>query len=441
MPRRTPPPSTKTSTVILILIILACAQYGGAPRDLLSQVSEPRSLEQDRSGGVTPGPTGIPGTPSLDIPIPDIPGRSTSRYGDETFLDLIDSNSRLNKLLDEFVKTRARRVVVYALALFKGNVVAVRIGPSKSSLAVLRDRNTKTNLQTFKQYLKDTREPVSGAKAREQLKAMLGFDNTEKEDRGKIVLFTDLSGAGAIPENFQLNATTMGSKSLAESLRKLGELKHATLAPGELLAILGLPETESEYSLVFDRGNYAPLSRWVDASSQFRNLADSHGVTVIIPREFTSDDPKTELLRQIEDSQGVLLFVAHADRGYIRLPGVSSISISPKDIAELHLKHAPVVFLRVCDGIDSGFPDAFLRAGAVAVSANIGPIRPAVAQEQIDLFLSSLSSDGSVYNALNSVKKLNRHARVATNLRTELFPTKLFTADPLTGAHRDTESD
>jgi hypothetical protein len=83
---------------------------------------------------------------------------------------------------------------------------------------------------------------------------------------------------------------------------------------------------------------------------------------------------KPDLLSALESAEGIIFILAHASRAHIILPGGASLEINPADIAGLSLHHNPFVFLRICHGADTGFADAFIKAGAKAVWANRGAV-------------------------------------------------------------------
>jgi len=68
-------------------------------------------------------------------------------------------------------------------------------------------------------------------------------------------------------------------------------------------------------------------------------------------------------------------------------------------------------FLRVCQGKDEGFADAFLRAGAAGVWANRGPVDAAVANRQAEQFLEKVRAGKSVLSAIKEIMDADPHAK------------------------------
>ena len=84
--------------------------------------------------------------------------------------------------------------------------------------------------------------------------------------------------------------------------------------------------------------------------------------------------------------------------------------MTPADIAKLRLRPSTFVFLRVCQGEDAGFADAFLKAGAKAVWANRGVIDVAVATRQLDAFLTQMGKGATVIEAISRVSETDGEA-------------------------------
>jgi hypothetical protein len=127
-------------------------------------------------------------------------------------------------------------------------------------------------------------------------------------------------------------------------------------------------------------------------------------------------------LRALESAEGIFFLVAHAEGCHFSIPGgTGAISITPADIAQLHLAKSPIVILRICDGIDNGYASAFIKAGARSVWANKGVISAKAANEQIELFMKFSSEGDSVQEAIRRVEELIPTANNAAGLITQLF--------------------
>ncbi len=119
--------------------------------------------------------------------------------------------------------------------------------------------------------------------------------------------------------------------------------------------------------------------------------------------ELLSKTTKEELLSELGRLDGIIVIVAHADGFHIQIPGHEAISINPADIASTKFSGSPFVFLRVCQGTDVGFADAFLKAGAGGVWTNRGVIDVAVANRQADSFLEQIQAKATISEAIRVV--------------------------------------
>jgi hypothetical protein len=183
-----------------------------------------------------------------------------------------------------------------------------------------------------------------------------------------------------------------------------------------------LPSTEAEFASVFgSSGQFGDLAEWQAYSREALEVTSSHGVKVLTGPKQGAPRTKIDLLREIEDQTGIVFIVAHADGARITLPGGKApIDITPADIENLHLKKNPFVILRVCQGDDHGFANAFLKAGAVGVWSNRGVIRADVAIQQVRLFLDRLGASGNTLDAIVHVMSQNSNAAANSTLFTEL---------------------
>jgi hypothetical protein len=108
--------------------------------------------------------------------------------------------------------------------------------------------------------------------------------------------------------------------------------------------------------------------------AEVRQLAAAHQFRVIGLSEMRSFGSRDELLSAIANSKGIVWIVAHSDGCWIKLSTGESVEVHPSDIADLKLVHSPFVMIRVCDAGDTGFAEAFLKAGASAVWVNKGVV-------------------------------------------------------------------
>jgi hypothetical protein len=134
-------------------------------------------------------------------------------------------------------------------------------------------------------------------------------------------------------------------------------------------------------------------------------------------------DGKQEFLSRIENAKGIVLVIAHADGATVRLPGMGGgLTITPADIAQLHLKNSPFVVLRICNAVDRGYADAFGRAGATGVWANRGIITAETANRQIAAFFEELAAGQSILESIQKIQARDGAAKASVGLFTALKP-------------------
>ena len=110
------------------------------------------------------------------------------------------------------------------------------------------------------------------------------------------------------------------------------------------------------------------------------------------------------------------MIVAHSDGASIRLSNGRLIPLSPSDIANLHFTKKPFVFLRVCQGQDVGFADAFVKAGARGVWTNRGSVSAATANQQAGEFLKLTRAGTTIEDAIRKMMEVDRSIHQGTAL-------------------------
>ncbi len=330
---------------------------------------------------------------------------------------------RLDGLRKQMTSLGIPGIVVYAPVIAGGKLTMMRMeSRSGGEAPLLQAHKTAWNEQTFRTAITAAQQP-GGDFFRRDLHRQLLADYSQ-DDVGKSVFVFDPESYGLAPQALGLkDSVIVASPDFSRALANLHSLKAAEFAPSKFAAILGLPSTEADFSSVFGSSKeFGDLVEWQSYNREALEVASSHGVKVLTGSPQLTAKTKVDLLREIEKQAGIVLIVAHAEGARIILPGAKApIDISPSDISSLHLKENPFVVLRVCQGDDHGFANAFLKAGAVGVWSNRGVIRADVAIEQVRLFLEHLGTSGNALEAIVHVMSQNPNAAASSTLFTELM--------------------
>lgn len=266
-------------------------------------------------------------------------------------------------------------------------------------------RETDIRPKTFRESLQAALQPSSQAE-RLRLRAEV-LPEDMSADAGKTVLFFDTSFYGTMPGSFELdNGFVFGSASVGDAVDRVKELNSSKVNPSELTAFVGYPETDADVTAIFGDSKTAKSEIWKGRADSIRQLAQEHGFAMMGLREMQSVNTKGELLAHIADSKGIVWIVAHSNGCAIKLSNGKEIAISPSDITQLSLVHKPFVMVRVCDAADTGFAEAFLRAGARAVWVNKGIVTAAQVNQELAAFLGYLRS----HNIADAIRLTNASA-------------------------------
>jgi hypothetical protein len=278
--------------------------------------------------------------------------------------------------------------------------------------------STAMNAEEFRDFLASAQSPYA-EQYREELRTRLLPRNLSRDD-GKVVFFKDLFYYGLLPKTFGIEgAITIGSGTVKEAYQKRIALTRLKIQPSLFTGFMGYPETQTEYNAVFGGKPAAALRTWKNHATELRSIAEEYKFQILSATEFEKLGTKQQILSKFEEARGIVFIVAHADGCHIRLPSGEVIELTPGDIGRLTLRKAPFVILRICNGIDNGYADAFIRAGASGVWANRGKIDVSTANRQIKLFMDFLHKGYSVTEAARQTDLLDAHSRVATGIFTE----------------------
>ena len=335
-------------------------------------------------------------------------------------IDPADS-SKLTDLRNQLSKLPAEGVVVYAPVETQGGMATVRFETQRGGIPIKQEVVAQSILtaREFKEMLDVARQP-SAAAFRAELREML-LPKDLSHDKGKVVFFKDLFYYGLLPETFNLEgATTIGSQDMAVAYAKRVALERLKPDVSKFTAIMGYPETQAEYDVVFGEQKSAALTEWQGHASDLRSVGKESGFEVLSTSQLKDLGSKESILKKLEEAKGIVFIVAHADGCHIRLPGGEVVELTPPDIAKLSLRQSPFVVLRICNGIDNGYAAAFIKAGASGVWANRGKIDPQTANTQIRLFMGFLRKGMSVIEAAGQTDAVNAHSKSSVGLFTFL---------------------
>jgi hypothetical protein len=287
---------------------------------------------------------------------------------------------------------------------------------------LLQAHKTDWDEQTFRTAIAAAQQPGGGFFSRDLHRHLLA--DYSQNDLGKSILIFDPESYGLAPQALGLkDSVILGSSDFGRALANLHSLEDAHFLPSTFAAILGLPSTEADFSSVFGSSKqFGDLAEWQTYNREAVEVSSNHGVKVLTGSHQGAVKTKTDLLREIERQKGIVFIVAHADGARIILPGGNApIDITPADIGNLHLKENPFVILRICQGDDHGFANAFLNAGAIGVWSNRGVIRADIAIKQVRLFLEQLGTSGSTLDAIVHVMSQEPNAAANSTLFTEVM--------------------
>jgi hypothetical protein len=285
---------------------------------------------------------------------------------------LLDSttSAKIKDLQSQLAALTRHGIVVYAPVISSGHLVMLRfeteIQPQPARVEV---RETKWNSLTFRTALIAAQQPGGDFFRRDLQRQMI--PEQPGLDDGKTVFFFDPEGYGLVPQAFKLQKSfILASPRIRDAVENLQLLQTQRRPPSEYVAVLGLPSTEVEFRKVFgDTTKFGELPEWRKHALDAAKVASENRVRVLAGPGEKGANNKEQLLSALEKQSGIIFLVAHADGAHILLPGsTETVDITPSDIAARRFNSKSFVVLRVCQGEDQGFANAFIKAGAGAVS-------------------------------------------------------------------------
>jgi len=323
---------------------------------------------------------------------------------------------------------RVDQVKSQLAALADPDIVVYAAVPNETGMGILRMESTGKGKDIMSETVGQS--PMTDATFRRAIAAVRQPNNfyyhrilrdelpLPNKDQGKLVLFMDADRYGFTPETFEYpDAVLLGSEKLETALHNIKRLETEDHAKGSFAGIFGFPRTSEEYLKVFgsqsDGQTFGPLDTWIDHFHTATDTAARRDVQVLSPSS------KDEALKMFGEQDGIIAIVIHADGAEMRIPGKKAITLTPSDIAKAHFAKSPFIFLRMCQPTDSGFGEAFLKAGASGVWMNRDTIEASDALKEADEFMRLVRSGLPIRQAIKQIMQKNPNSRLRTLLLAE----------------------
>lgn len=320
---------------------------------------------------------------------------------------------KITKLVSQ-MRGMKKGYVVYAPVETSEGIATIRV-ESLGGGRVREEIVQRTKLSTtdFEKYLLTGSQPESAA-VRDRLRLEVLPGNPR--DKGKTVFFKDLAYFGVSPPVLGRADDVVVASNIPRAAANLKSLHTTTHAKAKYVGVFGFPATETEYTALFgETANIEALGKWRQHRADAEVVANTFDIR-LVQAVGDVDAAKQQILRELEQGEGIVFMVAHAEGCKIILPGGKAITITPGDIAELKLRKNPFVVLRVCQTSDRGFADAFIQAGARGVWMNRGIIDAGVATKQVQSFMKQVRMGKTIAEAIRSVRAADAAAAIGTHL-------------------------
>lgn len=319
--------------------------------------------------------------------------------GKEIVLPTETDKAHLNALRRQVAVFHQSGVVIYVFAPTTKGMATIRFESSETgnfSEKVVSETNITE--QEFQQNLEAARQDRS-AWTREQLrKSLLPTDLSG--DTGKLVMYKDMNFYGVLPQSFELqDGLLLASGELKQAVENAKLLKNKRIDPKDISAFVGYPETPEHLKAIFEEDSKEPLEHWQGLMTGMKALRDKFGFELYGLHDMDSLGSKEAVLDKVAHAKNIVWIIAHGSGCTIRLTSGERIRISPMDIESLRLANSPLVIVRVCDAAESGFPRAFLKAGASAVVVNRGKVSASDVNDEMSTLLHNFK-DLSFYDAV-----------------------------------------
>jgi hypothetical protein len=336
-------------------------------------------------------------------------------------LEIVSGDAaELRSMEHQFSSLRRAGVVAYFPVETKGGMATIRFESSTAgnSFAKSIAKTSSLSRQRLIDLELQAGQPLANT-ARDNLRtALLPADRSI--DAGKTVFIVDNAYYGLLPETLELNGgAVLSSSNLASALDTLSFLQETHIKPEDFTAFVGYPESDNDLKAIFKDQPTAQLATWKERVGEVRKLSEEFGFTLYGSTELNKLPNKEAVLKEIENSRGILWITAHSGGCRVRLAAGEAVEISASDVASLHLSKKPFVIVRACNGNEAGFAKAFISAGARAVWVNQGKILASEVNSQLREFLTA-SKQKTIAQAIETVKQSSPQAAHSSGLHVEL---------------------
>ncbi len=324
--------------------------------------------------------------------------------------------SRIDKLTEELSNAKQNNLIVYVPVETSDGMANIKIEKDKAkSVSVSVVAQSKMNVEEFKTLIDSTRNPSAEFSRNVLNSELLPSTNIDKK---KEVYLKDIYYYGVLPASLgKYDVKMIGSASSLKALSNSQLISQQKTEPSKITIVSGYPESRGDLQTIFQEEKTDSIEVWKERQDELRKVADKYDSEFIDAKKIRKIGNKKEMLQRLSRSKTIIFIVAHANGCHVRLPSGKVIDIIPEDIAKLNFIYSPFVMLRICNGIDNGYADAFLNAGASGVWVNRGVISPKNANEQVETFLEALEKNNKVNDAIQEVKTKYED----TKFNTEIF--------------------
>jgi hypothetical protein len=304
--------------------------------------------------------------------------------------------------------------VVYVPIAAEGGITTLRIAHEAGGVQMAVVARSTLTLEQFEKRVRLAQE-TSAEPMREQLRRSLV--PADVRDQGRTIFVRDLNYHGLLPRSLGIrDGVMLSTTSVPQALANLRRLQQSQ-PNAQIAGLIAFPRTRAEFERTFDKNPRSTPDVWRKMHDDAVSIAHENGVQ--LPSS-NGGLTRAELQRALENADGIIFVLAHAEGCHIKLPNGTEAVISPEDVARLKLKKHPFVVLRICQGEDNGFADSFMEAGASCVWANRGTIYASESNRQLEMFLKAVRAGDSIVKAIQKARDASRAAEVSTGIYADL---------------------
>ena len=228
------------------------------------------------------------------------------------------------------------------------------------------------------------------------------------------------------------DTTLWSDPYISEASEALAAMRQEKLSPANFSVAILLPKNSTQQTAMHLSWTEAQREHaWQAAEYLKENAKEASVVTRSANRtglfgwvtDWVRTDSKTDVLRSLTDSKGVIVLFAHGDREGIYTPEGKKLTVDDVRTLDLH-KNSPVVLLLSCEGNGGGASEAspslaqaLKRSGARAVWSYSQKVDAAEASSVAAKFLEEVRGGKSL---LESFRSLSRDSAVKAGPKVHL---------------------